>query len=549
MSSLSERVRDALAPEYLVERVLGEGGMGVVFRARDTRLARIVAIKVLRPELATATAVARFVREAQFQANLSRKHPNIIQVYHAADRDGLSFYVMECLEGETLRSLLEAGPLGARAVRGLGRALLDALAAAHRSQIVHRDIKPANVFLTGDRTVLTDFGVAHADHSDTTLTTPGQLIGTRRYMAPEQLVGKPATTLSDIYAVGAVLYEACTGRQWLQTTAAQQGDWSGIPRWLTAALRAALEIDPNKRWQSAEQFRNALDVRTARLPILVGVPLGALLIAAFGAVRFCAPPVRQPRPPTAARPTMSVVPFADGGDGSFGRQLARDVATQLEWFRRWDFVLRDTASNGVSTAQGTHPPTRLRAEGDIIARGGDTTFQLMIRAGERLEHVVEVPGNAHDRLGWARSIADSIVRRTFPQFADEFRYYAQRSSRNVPAHEALNAGQDAFRRDAWAEAETYFQRALEHDPRFAQVAWNLALIRKWRRDSSHTLILRTLYDSQRDDLPPLQRLLTEAELEPDLEQRIALFAEAARRFPRSTDASLLFGNELYHEDR
>jgi hypothetical protein len=180
----------------------------------------------------------------------------------------------------------------------------------------------------------------------------------------------------------------------------------------------------------------------------VGVPLGVLLIAAFGAVRFCAPPVRQPRPPTAARPTMSVVPFADGGDGSFGRQLARDVATQLEWFRRWDFVLRDMASPGVSTAPGAHPPTRLRAKGDIVARDADTRFQLMIRAGERLEHVVEVPGSAHDRLGWARSIADSIVRRTFPQFADEFRYYAQRSSRNVPAHEALNAGQDAFRRDA-----------------------------------------------------------------------------------------------------
>jgi serine/threonine protein kinase len=254
MSSLLERVREALPPEYLVERALGEGGMGVVFRARDIGLARVVAIKVLRPELATATAVARFAREAQFQANLSRKHPNIIQVYHAADRDGLSFYVMEYLEGDTLRSRLEAGPLGARAVRGLGRALLDALAAAHRSQIVHRDIKPANVFLAGDRTVLTDFGVAHTDASDTTLTTPGQLIGTRRYMAPEQLVGKPATALSDLYAVGAVLYEACTGRRWLQTTAAQQGDWSAIPGWLAAALRPPSRSTPTSAGSRRSNF-------------------------------------------------------------------------------------------------------------------------------------------------------------------------------------------------------------------------------------------------------------------------------------------------------
>lgn len=151
MASLLERVRDALAPHYVVERELGAGGMGVVFLARDTRLDRMVAIKVLRPELATAVAVERFSREARLLARLH--HSTIVRVYLADDTAGFSYYVMEYVEGETLKTRLEAGPLPPRTVRALGRALLDALGAAHRLEIVHRDVKPANIFLLGDRTL------------------------------------------------------------------------------------------------------------------------------------------------------------------------------------------------------------------------------------------------------------------------------------------------------------------------------------------------------------------------------------------------------------
>jgi serine/threonine protein kinase len=537
MSTLLERVRDALAPDYEVERILGAGGMGVVFLARDTRLDRPVAIKVLRPEMATAVAVERFNREARTLARL--QHPNVVRVFHAGEAAGISYYVMEHLAGDTLRSRLERGTLSPRQVRGVGRALLDALAAAHRSNIVHRDIKPANLFLSGDRPILADFGIARTPAGETTLTDTGQRIGTARYMAPEQHAGEPATPRSDIYAVGLVLYEACTGRHWPPFTPPEKGDWSGVPRSLARPLRRALALTPAERWESALEFRTAL---REELPRRVMASVLVLGILGFALIRELSgrPDEAGGQPALMPRPRLGLMSFG-GGDSTLARQLGRHVATQLEWFRRWDFVWADP-----SIPSHGHPSAELQAEGELHRRNGASLLQLTIRKGNRLQHVFEVPGTPADLVDWGGAIADSVVRRTFPEYADEFRYYAARTSRNALAHEALHAGQDAFRADAWEAAEVRFLEALEHDPQFAQAAWNLALIRKWNRDSSHMLILRRLYETQHDDLPPLQRLLTEAELNPDLEQRIARFGEALRLYPLSADARLLYGNELYH---
>ena len=536
MSTLLERVRDALAPHYEVERILGAGGMGVVFLARDTRLDRRVAIKVLRPEMATAVAVERFSREARTLARL--QHPNVVRVFHAGEAAGISYYVMEHLAGDTLRSRLERGTLSPRQVRGLGRALLDALAAAHRSNIVHRDIKPANLFLSGDRPILADFGIARTPAGDTTLTDTGQRIGTARYMAPEQHAGEPATPRSDIYAVGLVLYEACTGRQWPPFTPPEKGDWSGVPRSLARPLRRALAVASAERWESALEFRTALREGPQRRVMASVLAMGIL---GFALIRELPGRGDEAGEPTViSRPRLSLMSFG-GADSTLARQLGRHVATQLEWFRRWDFVWADP-----STPSHSHPSAELQAEGELHRRNGASLLQLTIRKGDRLQHVFEVPGASDDLVGWGGAIADSVVRRTFPEYADEFRHYAARISRNALAHEALHAGQDAFRADAWEAAELRFLEALEHDPEFAQAAWNLALIRKWNRDSSHMLILRRLYETHHEDLPPLQRLLTEAELNPDLEQRIARFGEALRLYPLSADARLLYGNELYH---
>src|SRR3989449_478461 len=159
MTTWLERVRAALAPKgYDVERVLASGGMGTVFLARQRALDRLVAVKIIRPELYTAQAAERFRQEAQTLASFS--HPNIVPIHDADEAEGMPYYVMDFLVGETVADGLVRGPLPPARALKLGRDLLDALEAAHRRGVVHRDVKPANVFLVGERAVLVDFGIA-----------------------------------------------------------------------------------------------------------------------------------------------------------------------------------------------------------------------------------------------------------------------------------------------------------------------------------------------------------------------------------------------------
>jgi serine/threonine-protein kinase len=158
MPTLLERLRQALPPDFEVERELASGGMGSVFLAHDRKLDRRIAIKILRPEIASATASERFVREARTLARL--KHPCIVPIYQAGESDGLSYYLMEYVEGETLADRLKEGPLISDAAAKLADDLLAGLEVAHANGIVHRDVKPANVILVRDRAVLVDFGIA-----------------------------------------------------------------------------------------------------------------------------------------------------------------------------------------------------------------------------------------------------------------------------------------------------------------------------------------------------------------------------------------------------
>jgi len=208
-----------LAERYRLDGLLGRGGMGEVWEGRDLRLERAVAIKLILPHrVSDADAVARFLREARAAAALS--HPGITTVHdvgQATTAQGpMPFLVMERLHGESLAARLERGALEPEAAADLGAALLEALAVAHGAGIVHRDIKPDNVFLRAPegRPTLLDFGVARViDGGDqATLTREGQSVGTPLYMAPEQLTGAPAGPAADLYAVGAMLYEAVTGR-------------------------------------------------------------------------------------------------------------------------------------------------------------------------------------------------------------------------------------------------------------------------------------------------------------------------------------------------
>ena len=200
-----------LGDRYELGSVIGQGGMGRVYRAHDRQLDREVAVKVLPgAEHGDPSRRFRFEREARATARVS--HPNVVAVYdEGADGDEL-YFVMECLPGRSLADELATGPLSADRVRRIALDLLTGLAAAHREGVLHRDIKPANVMLTASGGAkLADFGIAKtADMSD--LTQEGMLIGTAPYLPPERLRGEPATQSGDLYAIGAVLYEALTGR-------------------------------------------------------------------------------------------------------------------------------------------------------------------------------------------------------------------------------------------------------------------------------------------------------------------------------------------------
>jgi eukaryotic-like serine/threonine-protein kinase len=212
---------------YEILEAIGAGGMGEVYRARDTRLGRTVAIKVLSADVSNRIELReRFEREAQTISTLN--HPHICTLHDVGRHDGIDYLVMEYLDGETLASRLERGPLPARDAIRVAIEIGDALDKAHRQGIVHRDLKPANVMLTKNGAKLLDFGLAKLRTAEAVspiavtatmpadakaLTTAGAILGTLQYMSPEQLQGKDADVRSDIFAFGATMYEMSTGRK------------------------------------------------------------------------------------------------------------------------------------------------------------------------------------------------------------------------------------------------------------------------------------------------------------------------------------------------
>src|ERR1700746_2318157 len=210
---------------YEILAPLGAGGMGEVYRARDTRLERTVAIKILPAQVSSdPIRKQRFEREAKTISSLN--HPHICVLYDIGHQDGIDFLVMECVEGETLAKRLEKGPLPLEQVLRYGEQIADALDKAHRSGVVHRDLKPGNIMLTSTGAKLLDFGLARpvagltsvatltaAVTQSSPMTEQGAIVGTFQYMSPEQVEGKELDGRSDIFSLGAVLYEMLTGKK------------------------------------------------------------------------------------------------------------------------------------------------------------------------------------------------------------------------------------------------------------------------------------------------------------------------------------------------
>jgi serine/threonine protein kinase len=235
---------------YRIEASLGRGGMGEVFRARDTRLGRMVAIKTVSERFA-----GRFERESRAISALN--HPHICTLYDV----GASFLVMELLEGETLEERMRKGPMPIEDVALFGAQIADALAAAHAMGIVHRDLKPGNVMLTAAGVKLLDFGVAKFKgeyplaSGVAAVTASRQILGTPAYMAPEQLLGEACDARTDIYSLGRVLYEMAAGRR-----AAREPEPAvpGVAPEMARTIVKCLAVRPEDRWQSARELRAEL---------------------------------------------------------------------------------------------------------------------------------------------------------------------------------------------------------------------------------------------------------------------------------------------------
>jgi len=278
--SLPALLKEALGDAYTIEGEIGRGGMGVVYRARDERLQRRVAIKVLPPELAFSSEIRqRFTREAQTAARLS--HPHIVPIHDVGEGNGIVYFVMGLIEGESLAARIRRrGRMPAEDTRRIMRETADALSAAHAVSVIHRDIKPDNILLEGTRgrVVVTDFGIAKAMSatSGATLTSAGMAIGTPSYMSPEQAAGeREIDGRSDLYSVGIVAYQMLSGvlpfnaptvagilmKQITETAPLLHDNYPDVPEDLSLAVARCLEKDPANRWPSAEALRRVLESR------------------------------------------------------------------------------------------------------------------------------------------------------------------------------------------------------------------------------------------------------------------------------------------------
>ena len=361
------QLQTALTGRYAVGRELGHGGMAHVYLAHDLQHDRDVAIKVLRPELVSSASAERFLRDIRIEARL--QHPHILPLHVSGSANGLLYYVMPYVQGETLRDRLSRErqlPLDTalRITREVG----DALAHAHQAGVVHRDIKPANILLSGDHAIVADFGIARAvaAAAGEQITESGLAIGTPEYMSPEQASGDAAAAdpRADIYALGCVLYEMLAGEPPFQGRTAQvilarhradpppslQVVRPNLPPHVPAAIETALAKVPADRFGTVDRFIAALDGTGAgvarrrparRLARLAVVAIG---VAALGSLAVLA---RSP-PPSLDPNRVIVFPLRESGLSSADRGAGENVATligyaldgtePLRWLEGWDFL-------------------------------------------------------------------------------------------------------------------------------------------------------------------------------------------------------------------
>jgi serine/threonine-protein kinase len=501
--------------QYEVLSLLGAGGMGEVYRARDTRLDRDVAVKVIPAHLADDPAtLGRFEREAKAIAALS--HPNILAIHDFSTDQVVPFVVMELLEGETLRSRLERSVLVWQKAVEIGTAVADGLAAAHAKGIVHRDLKPENIFLTSDGQVkILDFGLARltgkssAESFASALTAspgtdPGTVMGTAGYMSPEQVRGETAEAPSDMFSLGCVLYEMTAGRRafshrsTLETMSAILRDdppsvtssGRAIPSDLERAITHCLEKKPEERFQSARDLAFALRSIASSRPDLTAsvaarprrrtLTVVVVALALIGAAAAYSLLTRTGRPAAGAEiRSLAVLPLEnvsrDPEQDYFADGMTEALITDLSKIGALRVISR-TSVMRYKTVKKSLPEIARELNVDAVVEG------TVVRSGDRVRISAQLIEAATDRHLWAESyerdlrdvlalqseVARAVAREIRITVTQDERTRLERSrSVNPEAHEALLKGRFHWNTrtlDGLTRSVDYFRRAIELDP-------------------------------------------------------------------------------------
>ena len=521
VSAFFERLRAALAPDYELLRELGSGGMGTVYLARDVRLDSSVAVKVLRPELWTVEAETQFVEEARILRRL--RHANIVPVHDVDERQGLTFYVMDYLAGDTVQSRLEeSGPLSVDGARKLGRDLLEALEVAHQNGVIHRDVKPANVFFDGERGVLTDFGIARRlteeQKSDLRI-----LQGTAAYMAPEQFAGV-ADAQTDLYSAGMVIYEAFTGRRWAKT-APNAGDWAGVPFFVARALRRALELDPTNRWSDVASFRHRL-WHTRVWPYqrnAIGIAIGCTLlglgirasIPAPSTFRFHVEAATSAADPEVARSDSVACALARSLD-RYPELSAHCVSGLGRWWPGGAHIAVETATEAGSV--------RIRLRGPRV----DTIEIVGPRADWRF-----LAESLADRVFGAQLSSTDSLDRSLPRGV---------LPKNALGRSAFQRAEGAFARGRWGQARAAYGEAAALDSTCWLCYWRHAEVGRWF-DLEDDPTDRPRYLAHLKEFPDYYQKLIRAEALP-LAARLDSLDALTKR-----SKDFLFGQFRYADER